>query len=482
MFNKNDIKHLRVKKGRESNACIPCRGSKASCSHAQLRDPLEEYGWAVGDLEAYWDKRITLGQLFALRETTSQGSGPFHADHIPAGISDLEDLAFKKAETLASKSSHNLPPIKERTTRTPHMRSFIDGRTTRRAERAKVIADPGYKGAAAEHKKLLIIQYLAHRVKEGTLTDPAYPWKDYERSVRELEKKSRDREGPSKLPAQLAKLAPYPDFYDFWMGKGSTFTPRSGMKEEAVRQKRSRRSTSSCTVSASSSGSSASSKLQLQTPKAEKKTPLKRVRELSSAPPSSSPRSAMEPTPALSEHAITSPSPLLQTPDMGHSALLPTPSTDLLTLPAMNDAVGAVYASPETNKLKRPEEEGKEMCVCAGFPDSATAARSSSSSFWALGSPAGSTLGLKRSRRLEGRPAPRNVQGGLSQSRVEKSVKLKFTRAPTKDLYREVEAGDGFVVELGDDEQRAKRRRISPEPVAKASGLENRRQAARPER
>ncbi|BEJ13117.1 hypothetical protein CspHIS471_0302910 [Cutaneotrichosporon sp. HIS471] len=219
MFTKTDIKHKAGKKGGTfRSACIPCRVSKADCSHSKLAEPLEETRLGVKDLESYWKGEITLSQLFAKRQRPEEEAGPFDPHGVPARIDPKEDAAFAKIENLEKAHADCLPLIPQRTTITKCQRNAREVRLTRRAERDKALAGEGIQ----EMKKLAMVKYLADRLENGTLSAPMYKWKDLDKTLRE-NASNRRKDGRQTMPPP-DDVGPYPDFYATWMGDDSTNT------------------------------------------------------------------------------------------------------------------------------------------------------------------------------------------------------------------------------------------------------------------
>lgn len=210
MFDKVEGEHKAGKKGHGASmpACIPCRGSKADCSHSKLLDPLEETRWARSALKSYWDGKITLSELFARRNGPAKAVAPFGTDTIPGHIDAEEDAAFE-AVVKRWKDGERLPRIALRTTLSPYHREARENRATRRAEREKALAGE----REVEMKKLNMIRYLAERLRLGTLSAPTYAWKDYENKISQLQKTSSERRRAGESATAFEEIAPYPDFY-----------------------------------------------------------------------------------------------------------------------------------------------------------------------------------------------------------------------------------------------------------------------------
>ncbi|BEI82275.1 hypothetical protein CcaverHIS002_0301430 [Cutaneotrichosporon cavernicola] len=235
MFTKTDIKHKAGKKGGTfRSACIPCRVSKADCSHSKLAEPLEETRLGIKDLESYWKGEITLSQLFAKRQRPEKEVGPFDPHGVPAHIDPKEDAAFAKIENLEKAHADRLPLIPRRTTITKCQRNAREVRQTRRAERDKA------PGGVQEMKKLAMVKYLADRLGNGTLSAP----------IRCL---------------HLMTWGLTPDFYAMWMGDDSTNTlqpslntdnPISGSPEGRIRRSSTSQFLSRVRTRSSSGGSS----------------------------------------------------------------------------------------------------------------------------------------------------------------------------------------------------------------------------------
>lgn len=204
MFGKVDVK-LKGGKGEMKAACIPCRYSKAECSHAKLIKPLEETGWGAADLEAYWKHAITFTELLARRQPPSSRVGPFDLDQISRDIKPDEEAAF---DEIRKQESDNMPISQSaaRTTLTAFQRTAFERRKGRLEARAKAIVG----GLAHESPQLKTIQYIARHLREDTLTDPLFRWKNL--------KGTKKRRSSKVAPAQLERV-PYADFYA-WMGRG----------------------------------------------------------------------------------------------------------------------------------------------------------------------------------------------------------------------------------------------------------------------
>jgi hypothetical protein len=255
VFDKVDVKRKGGKggKGGMKVACIPCRYSKAECSHAKLIKPLEETGWGAADLEAYWNHAITLTELLARRQPPSGRVGPCDIDQISRDIKPDEEAAFDKV--IKQESDHvAISQSAARTTLTVFQRQTFEERKGRREARAKAIVG----SATHELPKLKEIQYIARRLREGTLTHPLFPWKKLKDTV----------QGQSSKVAPVQQYrVPYADFHAS-MGRGDgtrhpssaasvarPSTTSSGRARNTRSLARSRRHSSSVALEASDSSS-----------------------------------------------------------------------------------------------------------------------------------------------------------------------------------------------------------------------------------
>ncbi|CAK9783684.1 hypothetical protein CC85DRAFT_292094 [Cutaneotrichosporon oleaginosum] len=303
MFGKVDVRHKRGKAGQAAKgcACIPCRVSKAECSHPRLKERLQESTWAMSDLEAYWDGTMSLTELFERRQRPEAEVGPFDADAIDNSVDKQEDDEFDVLAKLESQGQ-KLPTMAPRKTLTRFQRGAREARASRRADRAKALAGE----RETDSKKLVMVQYLASRLREGTLTSPMYPWKEYDKTIRDLSASNARRRAAGEGSLAPEDVAPYTDFYSLWLN-GAPLNAHVAFSHQiavagpsaAPAQRRSG-SRSSKTITSTSDSSA-----------------------LHSSPPLS--LYQLEPTPALvGSRSSSSPASAINTPDTIHSHLHPS--------------------------------------------------------------------------------------------------------------------------------------------------------------